>query len=501
MKIKLLASAFVLAFFIIVDSYGQKKQDLKVLYVGYQPSKPIPENLSITAIGGMSRERFKEEYKTRYPAFVNYLKATFSTVKGVDARDYRAEMSEGYDVTIFDQVPKALSERKFIKNANGQITGIIPAGYIDEEFDHATIFIGHTAPVMGRAIGLKLDWLCLCLDADAHHIKTGHPVFRGPLKVSLTLENKPTPSGIYNYPSGADVPEEIPMWRVQKEGYLEGKGYRVGLVSRGNGFLDSPDTEYIASGVNTKDVGAVAIGRHGNFLLWGFSASPDYMTDEAKKVFANAVVYMRQFKGKNIMARKYDERIRTRETVNDIKFRLDKKQYEHYVNRITELYDADIKKREAAKAKKEKGEKLSAEEEMSLEMRPPRRPEMTWEKYIMRYMKGYEEQFGTDIEAYKKFLGDNIEFLSYQKGKGYYGLIVDEDLKALGISNRKPELFDVCINLLKKGRQTTLAKRVLKRYTTERFDSAKAWSKWYKTNKNKLFFTEAGGYKWLVNTL
>jgi len=41
----------------------------------------------------------------------------------------------------------------------------------------------------------------------------------------------------------------------------------------------------------------VAIGRHGNFLHWGFAALSDDMTDEARDVFANAVVYIAGFAG------------------------------------------------------------------------------------------------------------------------------------------------------------------------------------------------------------
>ena len=44
----------------------------------------------------------------------------------------------------------------------------------------------------------------------------------------------------------------------------------------------------------------MAIGRHGNFLHWGFAALSDDMTDEARDVFANAVVYIAGFAGRII---------------------------------------------------------------------------------------------------------------------------------------------------------------------------------------------------------
>ncbi len=71
----------------------------------------------------------------------------------------------------------------------------------------------------------------------------------------------------------------------------------------------------ISSGVCTKDVGAVALGRHGNYFLWGFGSSPVKMTDEAKKVFVNAVAYIEQFGGKPPITRKYNDRMATTDDV------------------------------------------------------------------------------------------------------------------------------------------------------------------------------------------
>lgn len=284
MKYKLIY-CLVIALFISFANYGQEKLDLNVLYVGYQPNLPISENLSVTVTGHLSNERFKEEYKTRYIEFINYLKATFTNADGIDARGYKSEMSEEYDVTIFDQITTPISEVSLIKNDQGQTIGRSPAKYLDEDFTHAAVLIGHVASSMTQPIGSKFNWYCLCLDADAYNVKTEHPIFKGPLNVSLTFEKKTTPTGVFHYPNGVNMPKETSMWQVQTEGYLEGKGYRIGLVSSGgSSFLDSPDVEYISGGVSTKSPDAVAIGRHGNYMLWGFSASPNYMTEEAKKV-------------------------------------------------------------------------------------------------------------------------------------------------------------------------------------------------------------------------
>jgi len=78
----------------------------------------------------------------------------------------------------------------------------------------------------------------------------------------------------------------------------------VGVVSDGYGFEDSPDCERISSGVNSKGPQAVAIGRQANMLQWGFYGAPDRMTESAKRVFLNAIVYMKRFDGHRPLARK-----------------------------------------------------------------------------------------------------------------------------------------------------------------------------------------------------
>ncbi|MBD0833387.1 hypothetical protein [Aestuariibaculum sediminum] len=478
-------------------SFGQKKQDVSVLYVGFDPKTPIPEELlGGLGIASMTPERFKDDYKTRFPEFKSYLETYFRKVKTVDARVYKVEMSAHFDVTIFDQAIKPWKPQ--VREMVDGKMNFEPAKYLTEDFDHATIFIGHTAPLMGQSIGSKLDWLCLCLDADAHHIKTEHPIFKGPFPVELTLKKKATPEGIFLYPSGKDVPKEIPMWRVQKEGYLEGKGYRVGMVSRGDGFLDSPDAEYISSGVNTKDVGAVAIGRHGNFFMWGFSGSPDYMTDEAKQVFANAVVYMKQFKGKKPIARKYNDRISTKDRIDLIVGSLTDDSYSNYKVYIEKNNEKSAKYFSDLKSKKQNGETLTDSEEQMLQVTPKPMGIPSKEEFFQQVSGSFfEPKYENNIQELIDYLEANRKYM-YSDPDGFHSLKIDEDLKKIGVGNDSLDFFEVIIPLLKDAEKMEIAKRVLLRYTGME-KSHKEWRKWYKTNNDKLFFTESGGYKWMIN--
>jgi hypothetical protein len=111
------------------------------------------------------------------------------------------------------------------------------------------------------------------------------------------------------------------------------------------------------------------------------------------------------------------------------------------------------------------------------------------------FSEDLRKRFGKDPEKYIKYYEENLEYL-YSAGAG--GFAVDEDVKGLGLSNRQVELLDRCVTLLEKGEQRDLALRILKRYTREGFADAKQWRLWLEKNRNHLFFTDVGGYKFLV---
>ena len=50
------------------------------------------------------------------------------------------------------------------------------------------------------------------------------------------------------------------------------------------------------------------------------------------------------------------------------------------------------------------------------------------------------------------------------------------------------------------GEEVDKAKRVLTRYTLCRFATPQEWRDWYETNKDRIFFTESGGWFFMVNT-
>jgi len=217
-----------------------------------------------------------------------------------------------------------------------------------------------------------------------------HEIFNKPFKVDVKLEDKPTPEDYRDWPGGDKLGKTMPMWKVQNKHFPE---IDPGLVSDPYGFDDSPDAEVISGGRNSKGPEAVAIGRHGNFFLWGFSAQPSDMTPEAQKCFLNAVCYIKKFDGqKPLVAKTSSGRCWALVYAGYVKTASDE-------NFINNWFPEDLRKR-----------------------------------------------FGKDADKYVKYYQENMEYLHPAEGRIRFE--VDEDVKRLGLSNRKIELLDRCVRLL-----------------------------------------------------
>lgn len=359
---------------------AEGKAELKVLYVGGNPDYE-------SFLQKKTPEEHAASVKERMEAFGEFLRERFDSVAVIEGSAYKPELSEGYDVTVFDGKIPAIKPAVRETDAEGNIVRYVRPQLLPEDFDCAAVTIGSVGEDVGRAIGSKNDWYCLCLDAQAHHMVEDHPIFKGPFRTKLTLEKCPTPEDAFHYTYYYDgpMPDSIMMWRVQTKGYKTDEGFPIGMVSRPWGYTDSPDAEYISSGVCAKTLDAVAIGRHGNFLTWGFAASPAYLTEEAKAVLANAICYIARFKGKGMLVRKYNDRIATREYLRELTYLASMEPYEERVGWTEEANREGAEKQAAARAKKARGEKLSDEEAYYLNFKPQR--PMTLEEYLKRYEK------------------------------------------------------------------------------------------------------------------
>ena len=489
-KVKFILVLFLIALYTNVGA--QKKTDLRILFVG--------GSSDFFTMGGVKVDSIEQKNSSeiRTASFGKLLKQYFKNVTLINAAEYTPTLSDSYDVTVFDGKPTPWRNKRYIYDEKGNIKDVIPPAYLPMDYSSPTLCIAEYSNELGLSLGIKNDWYCLCLDAEAHTWVKDHPIFQGPYKVTLKTTLKPTPDGAKEYARmyGEKLADSISMWSVQNKGYSTVKTYRPGMVSRPEGYCDSPDAEIISGGVSIKSIDAIAMGRHANFFHWGFSAAPYDMTEEGKIVFINAVIYISKFKEQPV-ARKMNDRISTRHYVDAMKYLVTREAWEANNKANREFNKNVFETQKRAKEKLAKNEKLDEMENVYLNFKLE--PEPTFSEYVKSRVPQLYHVFGDDSEEYTRYYDRNKPYF-YGGGDMDYGIDIDEDVRTLGIANNDKRMLDKAITMLENGEDTLLAERVLRRYTLCRFDQPSDWRKWYETYKDKMFFSESGGWLWLINT-
>ena len=220
----------------------------------------------------------------------------------------------------------------------------------------------------------------------------------------------------------------------------------------------------------------------------------DNMTEEAKSVLANAIVYIAQFKGETPIARGYRDMI-TRDAVGSFIFAATGKAYQEslkFQERVNkEMEELKIK----AQEKKDRGEKLEKYEEYQLNWQSPK--PATYKEYLQKEFGDLYLLYGTDENGYIDYYKNNLPYLM-PKGLDWE-FIIDEDARTLGIPNNDIRLLDKAISLWETSTDEHKAQRLLNRYTLCRFETPEEWRIWFEVNKSRLFFTESGGWIFMVN--
>ncbi len=211
------------------------------------------------------------------------------------------------------------------------------------------------------------------------------------------------------------------------------------------GYEDSPDAEIILAGMNRgKESGAVGVGRHGNFLQWGYSAAPDRLTEPARNLLINCICYINKYdQMPPLLGRRSSPRM------NAV--------------RMAGLLDANF---------------------------------TNGNKWVLNsFRPGLAAKYKGRADQFVAFLQVNLELMYRQNNR----FLIDEDLKTLGIaSNRRIEMLDKLSELLEKPDTAAAARRVLDRYMEQDGLSSKALRKWVNANRKRIFFSDWGGYKFRV---
>lgn len=272
----------------------------------------------------------------------------------------------------------------------------------------------------------------------AHGESLQHEVYHKPFKVEPEMEYQDTPRNYHDRHLGLDkLPDQMKVWKVQNS-------ERGNVVSRAYGFEDSPDAEVIALGFNRgKEYGAVGIGRHANVLQWGYFDPPSQMTEAGRTLFLNCICYIHRFDGLKPLVR------------TDSSHRLN-------AVRLALLID-QIKDKSFFSG-----------------------------VFAPELMQKYEGN-ARDLADYYR---ENLEWV--YRDETYQ---IDSDLKDLGLqSNRTVETLGKLIKLLDDPTQSKKARQLLERYTDQHtyFNSIQQWRPWFVENKDRIFFSDVGGYKFFV---
>jgi hypothetical protein len=412
----------------------------------------------------------------RMQDFEAFLQKHFTSVATTNYVEFQAAEAEGHDVVIFDWTSM------FIRGEDGRVKE--PADIEQPEapelgpnFDRPAVLIGAAGGGIAKKLPIAINWKCLCLENDAHDVNIGHAIFQGPLPVQLEFHERGKPTDYFLSPGTKAMGEKIKVWTVQENAFPD---WDCGLVSSRENFVSTPDAEIISGGINHKGATSVAIGRHGNYLLWGFSSPPSFMTASARNAFVNATCYIDKFDGQK--PGPVAEPSATRDAFLEEVYNL-RSVSDAYINVLVAQYAQWLREGKiAAEDQEQVGPDVAAfMREISAE---------DIEKTLGRVPKEVREQFGDDAEQLIRYYDENLEFL---RRDGEDGFSVDEDVKTLGVSNRSRELLQKCVRMLEAGEEAERATRILQRYTGESHPDAAAWRAWLSVEGKSLRFDEGSG--------
>ncbi len=268
-----------------------------------------------------------------------------------------------------------------------------------------------------------------------------HVVFQKPFKVEPVFEEWETPGSYRRFPGGDKLPDRMKVWRIQQTDKTYG-----GVVSRSWGFDDSPDAEILTPGYNNgKEHGAVGVGRHGNFLQWGFSAPPSQMTEAGRRFFLNCICYIHRFDGAGPLIRCQ---------------RGDRIEPVRLASLVDQIEDVDFRQH----MRKSLGEKIF-------------------------------DRYADDAKGLSRHFEDDYEYIYYKDGT----YLIDRQLKSLGLSsNRRIDTLESLITRLRTELEEPVVRRLLRRYTAVSFATPDEWQAWFEANRDRIYFSDIGGYKFRV---
>ena len=216
-----------------------------------------------------------------------------------------------------------------------------------------------------------------------------------------------------------------------------------------------PELEVFCGGVNDKTPRAGAVWRQGHLLHFGFEPPPSAFNENGKAMLTNCIAYISRFTEDRPI-------IKTPSPFqSDIRY-----------------FDRGVLTRIA-----EKGEESFSR---------------------LRYYtteQTYADLRNVDVASLMKWIEKNSPYLYPGKaGK----LRIDEEAITFGAAPASFQFLATAIQRLDQEDELQLAVKLLDRYVPDGpadRSNSESWRQWHAANKEYLFFSESGGYRWYIDPL
>lgn len=380
--------------------------------------------------------------------FRRFLEEHFVSARTAKDRDFTPALAQDVDVILVD----------------GDISKRLPA-----DFHRPMVLLGTTFGPIGipENRGHKLQNLCMLLTEKLHSLRLDHPIFRGPLPVTPTLADEFDPV----------TRRHVHAWKTHEPFiYFRYGSLAKGLTVSGTRLLGAEDSEVIALGMTSQQRGnhAAALAREANLFHWGPAASPRHMTEHARRVFVNTIVYMKQFDG----ARPTVWRSVRPRSGMAVAFNILTYESNQLENPLTGGNAGDIDLQEVGIGASTNSVQQITELQQLIDATFP--PDVV-------------KRLGYDVEKYRALYEPNIAYVFVPHGTTWY--TIDEEAKSIGLPNNDLRFLEKCIELLKQPAEAPKGRRLLERYTGLSFPGAKAWEQWLESNREKLYFSDYYDYR------
>ena len=277
-----------------------------------------------------------------------------------------------------------------------------------------------------------------------------HEIFQQPLPVAL------------NKSIEIDVPD---AWKEEiKSGPISvlplvndlSKHYNDGWCTYTYEHVQAPELESICGGVNSKTPKASGIWRQGHLLHFGFEPDPSQLNDNGRALLANSICYISRFTEDRPL-------VRTPSVFYSKVRLLDRSVIDRLIR--NESRDLDL--------------------------------------YLNAYLSETERELvrgkdRTELETWFK----SIRGFLHADPRGKFA--IDKEAEHFGISIDSPEFIPALAEALSgPGDRIELARILAKRYVAigpEEF-STQVWHSWWDANRDYLFFSDTGGFRWLLDSL